>query len=596
MQDELIARGIVPYTLEWPERAKNWFYAHGGRLNLKDGSIVFGNEIREAATRLDDFMKKNCQWILRKGLIQWKYAFCEYIESYRSHQRSKVDQARQLIEEIIDKRVAIALSKHASQQTTATASGPHWPKRYIRITQPNPPTLGASPQGSRARSPTPFTRAPSPLPDRSPSISPVVERDPSMSPTPPPTKKHEESKAAVAAEHEKWQQGCKEAWLKKQNPKPPLDKCKLRYFIRRMEAEQRKKIEKPPLLDYDRQITKQTTHKRKKSRKSVSQLEEQSNQLVAPLVVLSDFDKNLVEFAKDTNLIVAQLRGKDDIPTLPVPDKWQYEYGQELVRPILVNHLPTKMYKLHQWYMQAASNGYAVMEVRISHEHYFHGDDIVQMPLEELFQLYNQEALDKSLISCWVLIEMQYYCRMGYHEVSFMDPSIIFQDNLRDKQKQTLKNIFKFLDKHRDKRRILLPWNFEYHWVLIIIIPDQSLVIVWDSLRKSKGKIDDIMNALNKCWTQLRQTHKGDFKEQLDLHTDFPCVRQQEGTHLCGYYVCDFIHEFMMNKKEKLLDTEVFKAIQDQLCGFLLDEVTNPTGEFHNSGSNLVHKADSGSD
>lgn len=161
MKDDLIARGIVPYTLEWPERAKNWFYVHGSRLNPKDGSIVFENEIREAATRHDDFVKKTtngsfvpnqerdeltmalqnpkhhgrCQG---KGLIPWKYAFREHIESYRSRQRSKADQARHLrelqqqvaasdarMEEIIDERVAIALSKQASQQAAVVALGRH---------------------------------------------------------------------------------------------------------------------------------------------------------------------------------------------------------------------------------------------------------------------------------------------------------------------------------------------------------------------------------------------------------------------------------------------------------------------------------------
>jgi hypothetical protein len=158
---------------------------------------------------------------------------------------------------------------------------------------------------------------------------------------------------------------------------------------------------KPPLSDYDRQITKQAAHKRKKSGKSISQLGEQSNQSVAPLVVLSPWEKNLLEFSKDTNLTAAQLRGEDEIPTLPVPEKWKYEYGKELVSPKLVKYLPTKMYKLHQWYMQATPNGYAATEVRVGHQHYFRGDDIIMVPQEELYMLYNQDALDKSLISCW---------------------------------------------------------------------------------------------------------------------------------------------------------------------------------------------------
>ncbi|BAS97125.1 Os06g0261900 [Oryza sativa Japonica Group] len=49
LEAELIARGIEPATSKWPERSRNWFYAHGGSLNPCDGSLIFGDEIREAA-------------------------------------------------------------------------------------------------------------------------------------------------------------------------------------------------------------------------------------------------------------------------------------------------------------------------------------------------------------------------------------------------------------------------------------------------------------------------------------------------------------------------------------------------------------------
>nr|XP_034569678.1 uncharacterized protein LOC117834164 [Setaria viridis] len=119
--------------------------------------------------------------------------------------------------------------------------------------------------------------------------------------------------------------------------------------------------------------------------------------------------------------------------------------------------------------------------------------------MEELYMLYNQDALDKSLISCWVLMEIQTCRRMRYHDVGFMDPEIILQANLRDKPNHTMKNIFKFLDKHWNKKYILLLWNFNYHWILLVIVPDWSFVYVFDSLRKPKEKYADIMNALNKC-------------------------------------------------------------------------------------------------
>nr|CAE04200.2 OSJNBa0011E07.9 [Oryza sativa Japonica Group] len=36
LEADLIARGIEPATANWPERSRNWFYAHGGSLNPED--------------------------------------------------------------------------------------------------------------------------------------------------------------------------------------------------------------------------------------------------------------------------------------------------------------------------------------------------------------------------------------------------------------------------------------------------------------------------------------------------------------------------------------------------------------------------------
>jgi hypothetical protein len=57
MEDDLVERGIVSATFGWPQRAKHFFYAHGGSLNLEDGSLVTSDAIREAANRLDEALK-----------------------------------------------------------------------------------------------------------------------------------------------------------------------------------------------------------------------------------------------------------------------------------------------------------------------------------------------------------------------------------------------------------------------------------------------------------------------------------------------------------------------------------------------------------
>ena len=57
MEDDLTARGIVSATFDWPQRAKHFFYAHGGSLNLEDGSLITSDATRETANRLDEALK-----------------------------------------------------------------------------------------------------------------------------------------------------------------------------------------------------------------------------------------------------------------------------------------------------------------------------------------------------------------------------------------------------------------------------------------------------------------------------------------------------------------------------------------------------------
>ena len=118
---------------------------------------MFGQELREAATRLVDLIKamaggsfvsnrekdeltmalgnpKHPERCRGKGVIPWKFAFHENIHSYISRQRSKAKHARQLrelqqhialtearMEEAIDQCVALALSKQASEQAAASS-------------------------------------------------------------------------------------------------------------------------------------------------------------------------------------------------------------------------------------------------------------------------------------------------------------------------------------------------------------------------------------------------------------------------------------------------------------------------------------------
>ena len=83
--------------------------------------------------------------------------------------------------------------------------------------------------------------------------------------------------------------------------------------------------------------------------------------------------------------------------------KRKYVRGQPLVESDKVKNLPTRIYELHQWYMNITkiSNRESLM-VNVKEEHYFH-EKALCVEYSEQFQLYNQDALDKFIVSCYCL-------------------------------------------------------------------------------------------------------------------------------------------------------------------------------------------------
>jgi hypothetical protein len=65
MEEDLMARGIISATFNWPLRAKYFFYAHGGTLKMEDGSFVTTDQIREAADRLNTALKAIAEGTLK---------------------------------------------------------------------------------------------------------------------------------------------------------------------------------------------------------------------------------------------------------------------------------------------------------------------------------------------------------------------------------------------------------------------------------------------------------------------------------------------------------------------------------------------------
>ena len=155
-----------------------------------------------------------------------------------------------------------------------------------------------------------------------------------------------------------------------------------------------------PFTDYERGINKvhssqmeeeEEQRKQKKCGKQVAQLGEQEVQSMAPLIVSSRAPQEI-----EPGEVV--YRADREYETLEIA--YQYTLGLPLVTN--PSALTTQLWRLHNWYMDISKDGTFYFMAGVKDEHYFQ-EYAVQVEFSELFQMYNQRALDKSIISCYCL-------------------------------------------------------------------------------------------------------------------------------------------------------------------------------------------------
>jgi hypothetical protein len=125
--------------------------------------------------------------------------------------------------------------------------------------------------------------------------------------------------------------------------------------------------------------------------KRVAQLGEQEAQSIAPLIVPSEARE--IEHGE---VVI----GDTGYPIAQITIQYKFELGLPLVEN--PSALTTQLYKLHNWYMAAAKEGKMCLMAGVKEQHYFRQYG-VEVAFSELFQMYNQLALDKSIISCYCL-------------------------------------------------------------------------------------------------------------------------------------------------------------------------------------------------
>ncbi|XP_071683451.1 uncharacterized protein [Lolium perenne] len=214
---------------------------------------------------------------------------------------------------------------------------------------------------------------------------------------------------------------------------------------------------------------KQTT--KGKKRKEVPLLGAQPKQSIPALKVFNvpkvyeehGGDVNMEEaatLAAQCGVTVEELFGAADaaLPTADIAPK--FVYGADLVSREQLHKLPTHMRNLHQWYLDACKEKKMYIVASIPWEYYYRNEEI-HIEMNELWQLFNLEALDKSLMSCYCLLKISECKSNNIINVGFVDPDKIHVETVKHKREETGGNLLRFLGQQYFCDSILFPYNYE---------------------------------------------------------------------------------------------------------------------------------------
>ncbi|KAG2576817.1 hypothetical protein PVAP13_6NG052801 [Panicum virgatum] len=84
-----------------------------------------------------------------------------------------------------------------------------------------------------------------------------------------------------------------------------------------------------------------------------------------------------------------------------------------------------------------------------------------------------------------------------------MSPLLVNQKVLNKNYKETCQNMYDSLTRQNYKSYIFIPYNFGYHWILLILSVETGNLIVFDSMRNPKFAIQHIIDPLNRVWKKL---------------------------------------------------------------------------------------------
>jgi hypothetical protein len=84
--------------------------------------------------------------------------------------------------------------------------------------------------------------------------------------------------------------------------------------------------------------------------------------------------------------------------------RWRFQLGQPLVKPELVNRLPTKMHRFHDWYLKKLAAGLEMFGMLVRPGDFaLHNKKVVWLQFIDIYEIYHLDAVNTDLMMAWCL-------------------------------------------------------------------------------------------------------------------------------------------------------------------------------------------------
>jgi hypothetical protein len=113
----------------------------------------------------------------------------------------------------------------------------------------------------------------------------------------------------------------------------------------------------------------------------------------------------LITFYEQTKMHVGGIIDLEDLPADKNQEfRWHFELGQPLVKLELVNKLPTKMCRFHDWYLKKSVEGLEMFGMLVRPGDFaLQNEKVVWLRFTNIYEIYHLDAVNNDLMMAWCL-------------------------------------------------------------------------------------------------------------------------------------------------------------------------------------------------